>query len=88
MGALIVLFFAGVRYWLQDLGISMNWWKWALLVLWFTILGITLGGGFTLMGENEWSAGIRFMVFFGVILLLAGAGLWLILTKSRAGRSG
>ena len=81
MGILITTFFVGLRYWFQDLKIIMNWWRWTLLSIWLFFLAFTLGAGFTLVGENEPMAGFRLMLFFGVIILLTGSGLWKLLTK-------
>lgn len=83
MGLLIGVFALSLKYWLQDFKIVMNRWKWILLSAWLLLLAITLGGGFTLMGENEWIAGIRFLLFFGIIVVITGAGLFLLLRKSR-----
>lgn len=82
MGLLIGVFALSLKYWLQDFKIVMNRWKWILLSAWLLLLAITLGGGFTLMGENEWIAGIRFLLFFGIIVVITGAGLFLLLRKS------
>ncbi len=80
-GLLTAIFFLGMRYWFQDLKIKMHWWKWLLIVVWITMLALTLGVTFTLIGENESKAGIRFVLFFGLIILLTGGGLWKIIAK-------
>ena len=83
MGILIATFFVGLRFWFQDLRIRMNWWKWALLSVWLFLLAFTLGAGFTLIGEDEPKAGARLMLFFGVIILITGSGLWKLLAQGR-----
>ncbi len=82
MGVLIALFFMGLRYWLADANIRMNGWKWLILSGWFFFLAITVAAAFTLMGEGEWTAGKRFLLFFGIVLLLAGSGVWKLLKKA------
>lgn len=81
IGLLIAFFFFGLRYWFQDLKIRMYWWKWLLVVIWLIILAVILGGAFTLIGENEPKAGVRFLLFFGVIILLIGGGIWKIVAR-------
>lgn len=81
IGLLTGVFVIGLRYWLKDLNISMNWWKWALLSFWLVLLAVTLCGSFTLMGENEWTAGYRFLLFFGSVITISGAGLWMLLRR-------
>ncbi|WP_166367037.1 hypothetical protein [Perlabentimonas gracilis] len=86
MGILVATFFDGLRYWFQDLRVRMTWRKWALVLIWLFLLAFTLGAGFTLIGENEPKAGLRFMLFFGVIILITGSGLWKILAQGREKR--
>ncbi len=82
MGVLIALFFMGIKYWLADANIKMNGWKWSVLSGWFFFLALTVAAAFTLMGEGEWAAGKRFLLFFGIVLLLAGSGIWKLLKKA------
>lgn len=82
LGVLLFVFFIGLNYWFQDFKIRMNWWKWLLVTIWLFILAFSLSAGFTLIGENETKAGLRFMLFFAVILLLTGSGLWKLLRKT------
>lgn len=79
MGILTLLFFIGMRYWLQDINIKMNWWKWIVVFLWLFLLAVTLGAGFTLMGEGEWDAGKRFLLYFGIVLVVSGIIVWVLL---------
>ena len=83
MGALVVFFFSGLRYWLNDCGITMTWWKWLLLSCWLFLLAISLAAAMTLMGEGESIAGRRFLMFFGIILIITAIVLWQLLKKKR-----
>ncbi len=82
MGALMVLFFTGIRLWFQDIKITMTWWKWVLFATWFFGVYVVISGGFTLIGENETRAGLYFMGVFGTLFIVFGAGLWRILKKN------
>ncbi len=83
MGVLYTAFVIGVRYWFQDLNLKMTWWKWLLSAFWFFILNISIAGAFTLMGEGEKIAGLRFLGFFGIISIILGVGLWRLLVRSK-----
>lgn len=79
IGFSIAVFSIGLRYWLQDLHIMMRWWKWLLLLLWLVIAAAGVAAAFTLMGEGEWNAGKRLLLFMGALLLITGTILWKIL---------
>ncbi len=81
-GALIVFFFSGLRYWFKDAGIVMTWWKWLLLSCWLCLLAVSLAAAMTLMGEGEWNAGKRFLLFFGSILIISAIGVWKLLKNT------
>lgn len=83
MGALIVFFFSGLKYWLKDAGIVMTWWKWLLLSCWLCLLAVSLAAAMTLMGEGEWNAGKRLLFFFGIILIISAIGLWKLIKRTR-----
>ena len=76
MGALYLLFFTGFRYFAEDKGIRMTWWKWLLMAVWFALTSLTIAGGFTLIGENEARAGLMFTALFGTLCIILGVGLW------------
>lgn len=73
MGILNVFFLFGIRYWFQDLKIQVSKFKWTIILLYWFTLNITIAGGFTLIGENETTAGLRFLAFFSIPMLLGGA---------------
>jgi len=76
MGLLYAVTFAGARYWSQDLGLHMTWWKWILVGLWYALLSFAFAGGFTLIGERERKAGWRHLGFFLAIAVILGVVLW------------
>ncbi len=82
MGALIVFFFSGLRYWFNDAGIIMTWWKWLLFSCWLCLLAVSLAAAMTLMGEGEWIAGKRLLLFFGSILIISAIGVWKLLKNT------
>jgi uncharacterized membrane protein YhfC len=83
MGALYLLFIAGLTYWFKDRKISMNWWKWTLSAIWFIVLSMVIAGSFTLIGENEVRAGLYFLAVFGIIEILLGVALWRFVINKR-----
>ncbi len=73
IGILNVLFVIGLRTLFHDLGIKVTKLKWFVLLCYWIILNLTIAGGFTLIGENETTAGLRFLGFFSIPILFAGA---------------
>jgi hypothetical protein len=78
MGLIYAVLMAGARYWAQDLGLHMTWWKWVLAALWYVLLSFAFAGGFTLMGERERGAGWRHLGFFLTITVVFGLALWFL----------
>lgn len=76
------VFIIGLAMWLKDMKVKMNWWKWSLTLLWFTLLSITVAGGFTLIGENELRAGLLFMAVPGAVIIVAGVALGRFLLRN------
>lgn len=83
MGGLYILIFYSAKLWAQDSGLKMTWWKWTLTGLWFTGLSLTVAEGFTLIGENEVEAGLRFLAFFMIVNFIPGVILWRIISTGR-----
>lgn len=73
MGVVFVIVALGARAWAKDLRLRMTWWAWILVLAWYALLNFTVALSFTLIGEGERSAGLRFLAFLGVITLLCGA---------------
>jgi hypothetical protein len=73
LGILNMFFLIGLRYWFQDLKIKMSKSKWSVLLFYWFTLNITIAGAFTLIGENERTAGLRFLAFFSIPMFLGGA---------------
>lgn len=83
MGVLYCFMFYGAKLWFEDTKIVMTKRKWALLLIFFLLMNITIGGGTTLIGEGEQRAGIYFMGIGTVVCTIAGVGLWRYLLASR-----
>lgn len=75
IGLVYALAAFGAGVWAQDLGLVMNWWKWLLVIIWYALLNITFAIGFTLVGEKEPGAGVRFLRIFPPLLFLLGIGM-------------
>lgn len=78
MGLVYAVLIVGARYWAQDVGLQMTWWKWLLVALWYVLLSFAFAGGFTLMGEREPKAGGRHLAFFLAIAVVLAALLWIV----------
>jgi len=72
MGFIYAITILGARYWAQDLGLIMHWWKWLLLALWYCGLSIGVAASFTFMGEREPKAGGRVLRLTAAIAVVFG----------------
>lgn len=82
LGLLYAFIIYSAKFWFEDLRIKMNRLKWLLLFLFFILLNVVIGGGFTLIGEDEQHAGIYFLGIGLVICFILGVGLWRYLKSS------
>jgi hypothetical protein len=86
MGLIFVLVAAGFKAFAEDKGWVLNWWKGLLAVIWYWIPMLTIYAAATLAGENEASAGWKFLLFGLVVSIILGVGLWrLLAAKPKAG---
>jgi hypothetical protein len=83
MGVLYSFMFYGAKLWFEDLKIKMTKRKWALVLSFFLFVNTTIGGGATLIGEDEHRAGTYFIGIGTVICTILGVGLWRYLISSR-----
>ena len=84
VGLLTVPVIIGVVVWTKDLGIQMNWWKWLLTALWYTLLLFLIMVDFTFIGEGEPQAGWKGLLLQLVIMIILGAGLIRVLWSGRS----
>jgi hypothetical protein len=70
-GAVVV----GAITWAKSLGLNMNWWKWLLSALWYSLLLFVFFAAFTFIGEGEALAGWKVLGFAMVIVVILGVGL-------------
>lgn len=78
-GILAVLVFLGFKIWMEDRKVPMPWWKWILLGLWTLYAGFTITFVGTSIGEREMTAALRGGIFFGILAIISGVGLWRLL---------
>jgi hypothetical protein len=86
-GILFCVMIMGLRAWARDRSIVMQWWKWTAFLVWVVFAGFAIAFVGTSLGENESSAAVRGGIFFGIIAVLSGVGVWRIVmigTKSSA----
>ncbi len=83
MGLLYAFLIYSANIWFKDLEIKMSKRKWLLLATYFILVNITIGGAFTLMGEDEFRAGIYFLGIFGVLSIILGVALWRYLKSTK-----
>ncbi len=76
MGMLAILVGVGFNIFAQDRGWKMNWWKWLLAIVWYSILSISLYASGTLIGENEQQAALWMGALGLFVSLILGVGLW------------
>lgn len=79
MGMLAILVGVGFKSFADEKGLTLNWWKWALSILWYTIFSLSFYAWGTLIGENEAGAGWKFGLFGLFTCLILGVGLWRLL---------
>lgn len=75
-GICFCLFFIGFRIWLQDKNIPMLFRKWLILFLWIFFSVFTIAFITTSIGENELTAAFKGGIFFGIITVITGVGVW------------
>ena len=73
IGILNVLFIIGLRAVFKDLNIKVTKIKWFVIISYWITLNLTIAGGFTLIGENETTAGLRFLGFFSIPMIFGAA---------------
>ena len=78
-GIFLCLTLVGINLWMEDRGVSMTAWKWALCLLWILLLSFTIAFVGTNLGESEVNAAIKGGALFSTITIIAGAGLWKLL---------
>ena len=80
---LTCLVILGIKTWAEDRGIKLTWWKWLLILLWFSLAGFTLAFVGTSLGENEPIAALRGGVLFGVLTIILGVACWRLLSLKK-----
>jgi len=75
MGALYVLMGVSAPIWVKDLGLQMTKGKWAMSILWYLFLLLSVAAPLTALAENEGVAAFRMVMVLGVITVISGAGL-------------
>jgi hypothetical protein len=83
VGALSGLVVPAAVAWARDLGLKMNVWKWLLAALWYLLLNFFIFLDFTFIGEGEGSAGLKLLLFQGVIMTILAVGLVRLLQSGR-----
>lgn len=76
LGLLYAFIIYAAKIWFEDLKIKMNPLKWTLVLLFFILINVVIGGAFTLIGEDEQHAGIYFLGIGLVFCFILGVGLW------------
>lgn len=69
-GILCCIAFVGFKYWAEDRGIILNWWKWGTIILWVLFFGFTISFVTTSLGERESIAAYKGGIVFGVISII------------------
>ncbi len=77
-GIFSCLFIIAFKFWAEDHGYIMSFWKWILLVVWIVLFGFTLAFVGTSLGEGEANAALFGGIIFGLITIISAVGLWRI----------
>ncbi len=83
VGAVSGLIIVSAALWAKDLGLRMNAWKWLLVILWYLLFNFFIFLDFTLIGEGEAEAGLRMLLFQGIVMIVLGVGLVRLLWVGR-----
>ena len=78
-GILLVLIVFGLKYFAEDRGWVMTWWKWLLTGIWYFIFATSFYAWGTLIGENFAGAGFRTFLAGLFVSVVLGVGLWRVL---------
>ena len=88
-GILFCVMLLGLGAWARDKSIPMPWWKWPAFLVWVLFAGFTIAFIGTSLGENEASAAVRGGIFFGIIAVVSGVGVWrIVMIGSKSSEQG
>jgi len=79
IGAVSVLVVLGAKEWFKDAAISMSWWKWLIVTIWYIFFMMLLAVPFTFMGEAEVGAGWKMLLFSLPVFIISGFVVYRIL---------
>jgi drug/metabolite transporter (DMT)-like permease len=82
-GIFACLFVIGFKFWMEDRGVPMPFWKWLLLGLWILFFGFTIAFVGTNLGESESTAAFRGGIIFGLTAMITAVGLWRFLFRKK-----
>ena len=80
-GIFACLFIIGFKFWAEDRGYALPFWKWLLLGIWVVLCGFTIAFVGTSLGEGEPNAALFGGIIFGLITVITGVGLWRIIIR-------
>jgi hypothetical protein len=84
-GIFVSLVVIGLKIWMEDRGIPMQFWKWILFGIWVLFFGFTVAFIGTNIGENETHAALFGGIIFGCVTLISAVGLWQLLKLGAKG---
>ena len=82
-GILATIIIIAFKFWMEDRGVKMVWWKWAVCILWMTLAGFTIAFVFTSLGEGEKVAAIKGGIIFSLITAVTGVIVWRLINNKR-----
>lgn len=80
-GIFACLFIIGFKFWAEDKGYNLPFWKWLLLGIWIVLCGFTIAFVGTSLGEGEPNAALFGGIIFGLITIISAVGMWRIITR-------
>lgn len=82
-GAGGVLAVLGLNQWSRERGLTIQWWKWALVVLWMVMAAGSLAFITTSLGERETKAALTGGMSFIPLTVVAGGLIWRFVINSK-----
>lgn len=83
-GVFACLLIIGLKFWMEDRGIPMPFWKWLLFGIWVLFVGFSIAFVGTSLGENEPYAARLGAIIFGLTSIISGFGLGRLLLRKKA----
>ena len=83
LGISVTIVIWSLLKWNCQRDVPFRWWEWLTIGIWGIALVLTAAFMGTTLGEGEPQATLRGGIFFGLIIIITGVGLWRRLLTSK-----